>query len=205
MKKIIAIFFLIQILSNAVRAHSYGFYVDGYLLYNKDTTWCRLWFNPDTPYYNKEIVTWHKEEAKIISLENNGDLTGFGITQKGHQMNFGKIRIKSASSWIYAYPKKLAVGVVELYEVPLLFFEKDTDSYKLLTKIISDYYIGRTDNSSFVYPTLLKQLKKKKIAPFLTGYPNLNEITDDEMKPEDVLALVNQYNTWFDEQQNKSK
>ncbi len=199
MKKFVCFFILAFTITTFVKAQNQGFYADGYLLYNKDTSWCKIWFDPANPDFNDSLTTWYKDEGKTILLENNKDLSGFGIVQRGYKTDFGKIRLQGLKSWIYTYAKKLVSGTVELYEVPFTEMKKDPASMKLLREEFAAYYIARTDNNSSAYPTQLKQLKKKKIAPFLPEYPELKDVTDNTMTAEEVAGLLRRYNAWYKE------
>lgn len=196
MKRIIFCIGFVFVLGTTVKAQRSPFYVDGYLLYNKDTTLCRIWLNPDTPYFKEDITVWLNEESKIISLEKDiKNLDGFGITQKGYQMHFGKIRVQGLSGWRYQFALKPVTGLVELYEMRYREIKKDSASYKLLiSDAFSVYFIGRSDQTS--YPILLKELKKKKISPFLKGYPYLKDVPDRTLSPQEVADLLLKYNTW---------
>jgi len=197
MKKFAFIPILIYIQTASINAQDNSFYAKGYLLNNKDTSWTKIWFNPNSPYFQEEITVWQNEETKTISLADNKELTGFGIIEEGYQIHFGKVRSQGLKSWLYFYAKKIVTGTVELYELPLFAVRKDPESYKLLRENYSDYYIARTDNNSTSYPTLLNQLKKNKISPFLKGYPGLADIPNETLTPERLAELIKQYNTWY--------
>jgi hypothetical protein len=196
MKKIICIVFSLCTINIAGKGQDNSFYAKGYLLNNKDTTWCKIWFNPKAPYFNDNITTWQNEEAKVISLENNKDLIGFGITEEGYQTHLGRIRVQGLNSWIFLYVKKVVTGVVELYEYKYTFVEKKQTSFDISGENFSAYYICRTDINPAAYPTWLKQLKKKKIVPFLKGFPELEKIVDEIMTPKEIADLLIQYNVW---------
>ncbi|HWR34013.1 MAG TPA: hypothetical protein VN451_10815 [Chitinophagaceae bacterium] len=203
MRKNIFLFGVLLFMIEVANSQSYGFFTNGYLLYNKDTIHCRIWFNPDTPYFKKEIIVWLNEESKNISLENNNQLTGFGITQSDYKMNLGKIRLQGLASWNYVYAKKLVTGKVELFELPITSLKKDPESYGLVRDNLVAYFIGTSGNDTYSYPVFLKSLKKKKISPFLDGYPELVRISDKEMTPSELVELLVRYNNWYTNKESK--
>ena len=198
MKRFVCLGITSFVISIAIKAQDQGFYADGYLLYNKDTSWCKIWFDPSNYNFSDSLITWNKDEEKVIPLINNKELAGFGIIQKGYKMDFGKIRLQGLKSWVYTYTKKLVTGAVELYELPFTEMKKDPGSMKLLREEFAAYYIARTDKPTSDFPTQLKQLRKKKIAPFLPDYPELKEM-NDVMTAEEVAGLIRRYNAWFKE------
>jgi hypothetical protein len=174
-----------------------GFFVDGYLLYNKDSTRCRLWFYPGNFNFEDSLLVWLNEKPKTIPLAKNDSLVGFGITQQGYRMHFGKLRLQGLKSHIYTFAKKLVTGPVELYEFPVTVTRKDPHSFGLIHETFSDYYLARSDDKKFSFPVFIKQLKKKKIAEFLTGFPGLKKFEKDSLTPEETVDVVQQYNEWL--------
>lgn len=194
MKKLILLFIYT---SATIVVHGQGFFVDGYLLYGKDTTKCRLWYEPGNFNFNDSLTIWADEKSSAIALNKKDNLVGLGITHLEYKSDYGKIRLQGTNSLIYSFAKKLVTGTVELYELPITVMKKDPSSLKLIKESFSDYYITRTDNDKFEWPVFIKQLKKKKIADFIFNFPGLKEIKEDMLFPEQAVALVKEYNEWF--------
>lgn len=183
--------------ASGTKGQSYGYYLDGYLLIKKDTTRCKLWFNPDTPYFKNELNALINYESRIISLEKNDSLSGFGIVSQEYKVDYGKIRLQGLNSWEYNYARKIVTGIVELYEYPFFLVKRDTASMGLIREKVSAYFISRTDNEKKDYPEFIKSMRIKKIAKYLNSYPDIGKLPDREMSPDELAELLRTYNSWF--------
>jgi predicted metalloprotease len=56
------------------------------------------------------------------------------------------------------------------------------------------YYIARIDANPFRNSIRLKRLKKKRFASFLTGFPELEKVSEEIMSLEKIVERLRQYN-----------
>lgn len=187
---------------NLSQAQDKSFFASGYLLYCKDTTWCRIWLDPEVPYFKSELTVWLNEEvSKIISLTNNDNLTGFGITEKGYEQHLGKINADLPYRKVTMYVNKLVTGAVEIYRHVYQMVVTNRTSLATKRDNYENYYIGRTDTGICRMPGLLRSFSVKKISAYLNNFPEMKTMTSKNLTPEELILLVNRYNEWC--QQNK--
>lgn len=171
-----------------------AYYADGYLLYGKDTSRCKIWFNPASPYFNKSITVWQNDRAVNISLIKNQSLTGFGITDNDYDLHYGKIEFDGKKGKADLYVLKIVAGVLELYEYHYVLFATLRGTIKTTQKDYFNYYLKRTDTNPDSYPTLLSALTKKNILPFINDNKTLSEEIKEKLTPEELFEVVVRYN-----------
>lgn len=193
MKKLLLIILtgLIISKSNSQKAE---YYANGYLLYGKDTTWCKIWFNHSSPFFKASITTWQKDTTVEISLINNNTLTGFGITDDDYNLHYGRIKVDGKSGKVNMYVLKIVAGTLELYEQHYTRVAAIQGTMNITRKDYFNYYLGRTDATPIPEPVLLKSLKKKFILPFISDNKKLCEELQEKLTPEELAAIVIRYN-----------
>lgn len=196
------ILFLVILFAKNLSAQDKSFFANGYVLNNKDTTWCRIWLDPDKPYFNSELVIWLNDEvSKVLSLSNNDSLTGFGITEKGYEQDLGKVITELPAKKIVVYAKKLVTGPAELYRYAFSIVKTNQSTEVTTRENYEHYYLGRTDTREFQMPEIIYSLSVKKIKSFFADYPGIAAITRKYLTTDELITLVQQYNEWY--QQNK--
>jgi hypothetical protein len=193
MKKLLLIILtgLIISKSNSQKAE---YYANGYLLYGKDTTWCKIWFNPSSPFFKASISTWQKDTTVEISLVKNNTLTGFGIIDEDYNLHWGRIIVDGKSGKINMYVLKIVAGTLELYEHHYVKVSTLRGTMNTTRQDYFNYYLGRTDANPILEPALLKSLKKKFVLPFISDNKKLCEELKEKLTPEELVAIVIRYN-----------
>jgi len=149
------------------------FFAKGYLIYNKDTTWCKIWFDPQRPQYKgKIIVQYDEQQVREILFIRKDSLDGFGIIEKDYVFHYGKVNFKGWNFLATVYPRKLVAGTVELMKYRTASY---TYGIQNDPTIFKHYYINRTDVNRISLPKKITSLKMKKIVPFIREYPELEK------------------------------
>lgn len=192
MKHFLLIIFTALIVSLS-KGQSAEYYANGYLLYGKDTTWCKIWFNPSSPFFKASITTWQKDTAVEISFTDT-KLTGFGITDNDYNLHYGKIIVDGKKGKTNMYVLKIVAGTLELYEHHYVLVATVRGTLNTTRKDYFNYYLGRTDIEPASTPVKLPALKKKFILPFISDNKKLCDELQEKLTPEELAAVVIRYN-----------
>lgn len=196
MKYRLYIFFLLLI-SGRVHAQESGFYANGYLLYGKDTSWCKVWINPASLKFTDTLITWQYDQQIPVVFPAQTRLTGFGITEPGYISHYGRVKFKTHNGEKVSPCRKIVTGTAELYEHPYMEMRKAPNSFQLEYRQFFLYFIGRTDEDPASFPVLLNPPKKKKVAAVLKNFPGLKDPEANVYTGTELAGLVMQFNEWF--------
>lgn len=178
-------------------AQDKSFFAKGYLLHFKDTTPCRIWLNPDAPYFKADLTVWINDTSRIISLNRNDSLTGFGITETGYERHLGKIKAELPGRTVPIYVPKLVTGPVEIYEHIFMMTITNHSTEVTRKENYVNYYIGKTDSTDYQPAELVRSFTVKKMHRYFGDFSELGKIKEKKITPEQLIDLARAYNDWY--------
>lgn len=184
-------------------------YKDGYALKEKDTVWCKVYFNTGSPDFSKNVRLIIDGEEMIFLA--GSAITGFGFEENKKRHDYGTVEVETQAGTTMVkkslFVRKLVAGTIDLYEYSYLVYSTRRRSSgtgppteaTTTQKYFTYNYIAKADSAApaLAIPVLLSILKKKEIAAYVSDNADMFAKLDKAVSVKQLADILREYNKWY--------